>query len=218
MQKAYSIFLGQCTIRIKGRIESRPEWPSIKDTMDVIGLLILICLIVYSFEGNNNQYHAIIELKKKQLNICQGDRTCDEYRVAFWTAVEVLESCGGKVAIDIGALNQEIDRLYSGADITTAEALTVNRSQATVREEYIAVQFFIAADLQRYGKLIEDTENAFTAGNINFYPQTVNKAYEIMVNNKNDPRNHRFAATELESISFVTQVKVDNKSENEDVT
>ena len=105
--------------------------------MDVLGLLRIICLIMYSFEGNKNQYHAIIELKKKQLNIIQGDRTCDEYRVAFWTAVEVLESCGRKVAIDIGAIKQEIDRLYSGADITTAEALTVNRSQATVREEYI---------------------------------------------------------------------------------
>ena len=38
------------------------------------------------------------------------------------------------------------------------------------------------------------------------------------MNNKNDPRNHRSAATESESISFVTQVKDDNDSENEDVT
>ena len=118
--------------------------------------------------------------------------------------VEVLELYGGQVSIDIGLLNREIDRLDSGADITTAQPLTVNRAQATVREEYLAVQFFIAADLRRYGKLIEDTENVFTAGNINAYPRTVNKAYEMLVNNKNDPRNHRSAATKSESISFVT--------------
>ena len=106
MQKAYSIFLGQCTIRIKGCIELIPECPAIKYTMDVLGLLRLIHLIIYSFGGKKNQYHAIIELKKKQLNICQGNRTCDKYRVAFWTEVEVLELCGGQVAIDIRPLNQ----------------------------------------------------------------------------------------------------------------
>ena len=77
MQKAYSIFLGQCTIRIKGCIELIPECPAIKYTMDVLGLLRLIRLIIYSFGGKKNQYHAIIELKKKHLNIHQSDRTCD---------------------------------------------------------------------------------------------------------------------------------------------
>ena len=96
--------------------------------MDVLILLRLIRLIIYSFEGNKNQYHAIVELKKKKLNIRQGDRNCDRYRVAFWTAVDVLESCGGQVRINIGPLNWEIDRLDSGADITTAHPLTVNRA------------------------------------------------------------------------------------------
>ena len=40
----------------------------------------------------------------------------------------------------------------------------------------------------------------------------------MLVNKKNDTRNHRSAATESESISFVTQVKGDNESEKEDVT
>ena len=122
------------------------------------------------------------------------------------------------MTINIRPLNREMYRLDNGADITTAETLTVHREQGTVREECIAVQFFIAADLRRYGKLIEGTENSFTAGNVNACPRTVNKAYEMMVNNKNDPHNHRSAATELESISFVTQVKDDNESENYDVT
>ena len=51
MQMAYSIFLGQCTTIIKVHIKSRPEWPAIKDTMNVLGLLRLIPLIMYSFEG-----------------------------------------------------------------------------------------------------------------------------------------------------------------------
>ena len=78
------------------------------------------------------------------------------------------------MAIDIGPLNREIDRLDNGADMTTAEALTFNMAQATVREEQLAVQFFIASDLRRYGKLIKNTENAFEAGNMNAYPRTVN--------------------------------------------
>ena len=52
-----------------------------------------------------------------------------------------------------------------------------------VREDYLAVQILIGADLRRYEKLIEDTENLFTAGNENTYPTTVNNSYEMLINN-----------------------------------
>ena len=52
-----------------------------------------------------------------------------------------------------------------------------------VREDYLAVQILIGADLRRYEKLIEDTENLFTAGNENTYPTTVNNSYDILINN-----------------------------------
>ena len=115
------------------------------------------------------------------------------------------------MAINIGPINLEIDRLnhWETSQLLKHSPSTGHRQQRG--KECLAVQFFIAADLRRYGKIIEDTENAFTAGN-------VNKTYKILVNNKNDPRNHRSAATESESISFVTQVKDDNGSENKDVT
>ena len=71
------------------------------------------------------------------------------------------------MAINIGPLNREIDRLDKGADITTSKTLTVHRTQATEREECLMVQLLVAEDLRRHGKLIEEIENAFTAGNVN---------------------------------------------------
>ena len=62
--KAFSVFLGQCTIAMIGRLESMPTWPDIRDTMDVLKFLELLKNVTYSFEGSRNYYHALIEVRK----------------------------------------------------------------------------------------------------------------------------------------------------------
>ena len=62
--------------------------------MDVLGILRLIRLIMYSLKGSKNEYNTLIDLRKKLINCHQGNKTCNEYLVPFWTVVEVLDSCG----------------------------------------------------------------------------------------------------------------------------
>jgi hypothetical protein len=55
-------------------------------------------------------------------------------------------------------------------------------------ERYFAVAFLLGSDHVRYGKLIEDLENSHLQGQNN-YPKTVQDAYTLLVNWKQDPRN-----------------------------
>ena len=51
----------------------------------------------------------------------------------------------------------------------------------TIREEYLAMRFFIHADPKRYGPLIANAQNNYVGG-IDKYPKTISKVYDMLVN------------------------------------
>jgi Zinc knuckle len=55
-------------------------------------------------------------------------------------------------------------------------------------EQYFAVAFLLSSDRVRFRKLIEDLETSHLQGQNN-YPKTVQDAYTLLVNWKQDPRN-----------------------------
>ena len=50
-----------------------------------------------------------------------------------------------------------------------------------MREEYLAMHFFLHADLRRFGTLITNIQNDFVLGTSK-YPKTLNRAYDMLVN------------------------------------
>ena len=62
------------------------------------------------------------------------------------------------------------------SDATVRTAMTL-----TIREEYLAMRFFIHADPKRYGPLIANAQNDFVGG-VDKYPKTISKAYDMLVN------------------------------------
>jgi hypothetical protein len=56
---------------------------------------------------------------------------------------------------------------------------------------------FLGADRARYGRLIESTEHAFLQKK-DLYPKTVQDAYSLLTNYKENPRNHGTLAVEGE--------------------
>jgi hypothetical protein len=69
--------------------------------------------------------------------------------------------------------------------ITTAETKEVSKD---AQERYLAVAFILGADRGRFGRLVEDLENAYLQGQ-NKYPTTMTAAYHLLTNWKQDPRN-----------------------------
>ena len=54
----------------------------------------------------------------------------------------------------------------------------------------MAMAFISGSNRIKYGKLIEELENSYLKGNENDYLKTVTDAYNLLLNYKNDPRNH----------------------------
>ena len=54
----------------------------------------------------------------------------------------------------------------------------------------MAMVFISGANRIKYGRLIEELENSYLKGNENESPKTVIDAYNLLLNYKNDPRNH----------------------------
>ena len=51
--------------------------------------------------------------------------------------------------------------------------------ETTAQEIYISCAFVINSNLKRYGRLIEELENDYTEGNVN-YPRNMVKSYQLL--------------------------------------
>jgi hypothetical protein len=99
------------------------------------------------------------------------------YLDRFQNCVDVLEHCGGAIGPDPALVEQILAR--SNNTTETAATDELNAAKEGAIEEYLAMAFIQGADRNRFGKLLEDLENAFTQGNDN-YPRTVTGAYAML--------------------------------------
>ena len=54
----------------------------------------------------------------------------------------------------------------------------------------MAMAFISGANRIKYGRLIKELENSYLKGNENKNPKIVTDAYNLLLNYKNNPRNH----------------------------
>ena len=66
----------------------------------------------------------------------------------------------------------------------------------------MAMAFISGANRIKYGRLIEELENSYLKGNEKEYPKTVTDAYNLLLNYKNDPRNHAGSNTGGGDVTF----------------
>jgi Zinc knuckle len=104
--------------------------------------------------------------------------TVQEYLEQWMNHVDVIKLVKANIAPDEGIA----EKLAGAGNAVNA----THRQEAT--ERYFAVAFLLGSDCVRFGKLIEDLENSHLHGQNN-YPKTVQDAYTLLVNWKQDPRN-----------------------------
>ena len=54
----------------------------------------------------------------------------------------------------------------------------------------MSMSFISGSNRIKYRRLIKELENSYLKGNENEYLKTVTEAYNLLLNYKNDPRNH----------------------------
>jgi hypothetical protein len=126
------------------------------------------------------------------------DTTNAGFLEQFLTSVEVLEQYGGTIGKDEGAIEDEIVAAGYTAPASVAERETASN---TAREKFLAMSFLYAVDKFRYGKLLDELENDFTKG-VDHYPDTITKAYTLVVNFKFQQRQVGRLFNDSEAVSF----------------
>jgi hypothetical protein len=100
-----------------------------------------------------------------------------DYLRVFKANVDAIEHLNGDLGTDNVYILQRI--IDSGGDV--ADALIVAATKDTVREEYLAMHFFLHDNLRRFRPLIANVQNDFVLGTSK-YPKTLNRAYDMLVN------------------------------------
>jgi hypothetical protein len=119
----------------------------------------------------------------------ESSSTCTKTRVItqrYKNQVEVAEHCG----VDVGVHAEAIDETLIVMGLTRAGACDAQLKVAmeVSREEYLGCAFILGADRKRYGKLVEDTENAYIQKD-DKYPKSLTEAYHLLLHWKQDPKN-----------------------------
>jgi hypothetical protein len=113
--------------------------------------------------------------------------TCQIYLDRFQNCIDVIEHCGGSIGNEPAIVNEIL--ISGGIDPNNASQGEIAAAITVAQEKYLASLFLQGADKGRFGKLIEDLENAYTQGQDN-YPKTVQDAYSLLTNwkDKNSTR------------------------------
>jgi len=103
----------------------------------------------------------------------------------FNNVVDVIEECGSTL-VDCKDMESELTALSLTFQTATKEQIT--QAKQSVRDNLLVVCYLMCVDWSRFGKLLEDTENAYLVG-VDQFSKSVNDAHHCVTNWSNDPRN-----------------------------
>jgi len=176
--QAFAIVLGQCSPTVIDRAKASPQWSLISNSDDLIGLLRLIRTSMYTGATSKNSMHSLIEARNKFYSFRQSSRmTNADYLRMFKGLVDAVEHLNGDLGTDHAVITERT--LSSGGDPDDNNDWSIMKE--TIREEYLAMHFFLHADVKRYGSLVANVQNDFVTGH-DKYPKDMSKAYDMLVN------------------------------------
>jgi hypothetical protein len=165
---------GQCNEAMRAKLESRDTHETVAIAGNVLGLLKKIKDAEISFQSEKYKVHALYEAKRRFYSLYQDrNMTVQAYLEKFKNQVDVIEHCGGSVHEE--SLAEEA--LEGSTAPTEAEQ---NEAKMTAKEQCMSCVFNLSADLNRYGKLIEDFENSYIQKQFK-YPTNMNEAYSLLM-------------------------------------
>ena len=190
MEKVYALVLGQCSRTIRDRLEASANWGDINDGSDVMRLLTLIRDCIYSRATTRNPTHSLVDAQAALYTFRQKDNMSNhDFLQKFKGLVEVVEHLGGTLGVDEGRVSEFLN------DPDNANANEIVEATARARDDYLACLFITKSDPKRYGNLIADLENDYTRGigarGDGGYPDTLSKAYDMIVNYRTMRVSHR---------------------------
>jgi hypothetical protein len=184
---------------MRAKLETAPGFKGLKSKFDLIGLIKTIKGLSFQFEGQQSKTRSLTLAHKRFQHLIQTrDTTNTGFLEQFLTSVSVLEQYGGTIGKDEGAIE---DGIVAAGYTAPASATERETSSNTMREKFLAMSFLYAVDKFRYGNMLDELENDFTKG-VDHYPDTITKAYTLVVNFKCQQRQVGRLFNDSEAVSF----------------
>jgi Zinc knuckle len=158
--KVFLVILGQCTQVVKSKLENDEEFEKLEIDDDVVGLLGMLKQMAFSTAGVQEPFWTMQVLLRRLTAINQGpsESVANYYRRTN-ANIEVMESQWGKFHPTMG--------------------LTDDDDKKKARDKLLAMIFLAGADKKRYGRLIEDLNNAYLAKKDN-YPESIESTLTLL--------------------------------------
>jgi hypothetical protein len=166
---------------------------------------------MFTFQTQKYGPQAMHEAKRRFYLLRQDKHmSVQQYYETFTNMVEVIEHCGG----DIGTDRSLVTEMLGGTDRAIASEAAMTNAEKLAKDKYLACAFILGSDKTRYGKLVEDLENAFTQGDDKF-PKDMVSAYNLLVNWKQNLQNYvRIVDGSSDGAMFVTDTAGDETENN----
>jgi hypothetical protein len=98
IRKAYMLVYGQCSDGVWAKLESMPDFNWMEKSCDLVLLLTNIQTVRFSYQGQQNKTHALIDAQKQLFSMYQDQMTsCQSYFERFKVMVQVVKHCGGHI-------------------------------------------------------------------------------------------------------------------------
>ena len=168
MYKAFGLIYGQCTIRLKNKLDDRKDWKALKDKGDPIQLLTAIKEITQNFQDSKYPIATVHKAITDILTIKQGEKEGHPaYIKRFKCAQEMMEQHCGKIA-----LTEHIKRMEGYNDTKKDEY------NEKAYNQLVAYTFIVGTDAKKAGQLSDDLADHYALGD-NKYPQDLTSATEL---------------------------------------
>ena len=183
--KAFALIIGQCSDILRSKLESHEDWEATNADSDPIELLKIIKHCMVHKTTTRHKGYSFIEALENLGKFRQGEKmTVEDYRDRLISLIDIYKDLGGTPGSE-PALVKEY-----GSEEAAFEAFT-------------ALLLVKKSDPKRYGDLLNELSNDFTRG-INGYPETVSKAYDMLVNYRPMRRNNNSNNYPKNELSFAT--------------
>ena len=160
MYKAYGLIYGQCTTKLRNKLEQRKDFEVIKDKGDPIKLLSAIKEITQNFQDTTYPIATVHKALCDFVTLKQGDKEgLAAYQKRFKNVKDMLEQHLGPILMP-----EHVKRMEGYNDTKKEEY------EKKSYHQLVAYSFIVGADAKKAGQLTKDLANHYALGN-NHYPQ-----------------------------------------------
>jgi hypothetical protein len=191
--KVFVIIKGQCNLTIKNKLENNSDYKDWEKNDDVIKLLETLKELSFSSKETQYEFWTMNQAIRNVHTMRQENgESLVAYYKRFINTVDVAESRWGLITP------------------------TKKGNDKETRNKYLACTFLTGVDQRRYGKLINDLNNSFLAGQNN-YPKTLEGAVTLLshyATDKDKPMSKYRGANDDGSITQMSFAQGSNKNKN----